>query len=290
MATAIELRSMNDDLNRRRSMKATSTTTALSPETTESSIARRRSTSAIDHKQHPDDETPSYYEATPQDSVITVLPQESPNFAPTHTFWLTPHSPFTRSILVYDLTTDISTPYTGLSPAYKAAIQKALKDHSPTPYCTITRQNWLGSRYTITDSQSTHICDWKHPWSSVGEAVLTFPADSTHSSHAISLKNKRWGLRTEVFVVDSVPYEWASDSLFVSQNMTLYTVLRDQRVEVGKFANRWWGSWSTGGVLVVDARKVDDLVAVMSLAVVLKKKRQRAAERSSGGGGGGGGR
>jgi len=75
----------------------------------------------------------------------------------------------------------------------------------------------------------------------------------------------------------------------VLQYVTLYKVIGEKRVEVGKYAAKWWGSWSTGGIIVVDTREVDELVAVASLVVVLKKKRQRAAERSGGGGGGGGG-
>ncbi|KAF2816938.1 uncharacterized protein BDZ99DRAFT_564759 [Mytilinidion resinicola] len=272
MTSAVQLKGMNDGLERRHSTGPTSTSTTLSPYTaTNSTTAHRQSTSAIDLSHSPsNDESPSDYETQPQDS---------PSFAPTHTFWITPHSLFTRSIPVYDLTSGISTPYTGLSPAYKAAVQKALKDHCPTPCYTLTRQNWLGLRYTITDVASVPVAEWKHPWSSVGEALLTFPADSTHSTHAVALRNKRWGRRTETFVMDSVTYEWASDSLLVSQYMTLYKVLGSQRAEVGKFAAKRWGGWSTGGTFVVDTNEVDELVAVLSLAVVLKKKRQRAAKR-----------
>jgi len=238
MATAIQLKPMSDDIERRRSMKATST--SLSPEaTTDSTIAHRRSTSAINSRPNPS-EDPSSYENQPQDTLSASLAQDSPGFAPTRTFWVTPHSFCTRAIPVYDLTVDISTPYTGLSPAYKTAVQKALKDHSPSPCYTFTRQSWLGQKYSITDSQSTTVCNWKHPWSSVGEAVLTFPTNSEHSTHPVSLKNKKWGLRTETFVVNSVPYEWQSDSLFVSQYVTLYKVLGEQRVEVGKYAAKWW--------------------------------------------------
>lgn len=287
MATAIQLQPMDGAVQRHHSMKATST--SVSPEaTTDSTIARRRSTSAKSRRSDASDNSADH-ETNPQDSLTAALPQDSPTFAPTHTFWVTPHSFFTRNIPVYDLTADISTPYTGISPAYKTAVQKALKDHSPSPCYTFVRQNWKGLKYSITDSTDATVCDWKHPWSSVGEAVLTFPADSIHSTHAVSLKNRRWGLRTETFVVDSVPYEWQSDSLFVSQYITLYKVLGEQRIEVGKYAAKWWGSWSTGGTFVVDTREVDELVAVASLVVVLKKKRQRAAERSGGGGGAGGG-
>lgn len=70
--------------------------------------------------------------------------------------------------------------------------------------------------------------------------------------------------------------------------MTLYKTLEENKVAVGKYAQKWWGGFVTGGTFVVDEGEIDGLVACLTLCVVLKKKRQRAAERNSGGGGGGG--
>ncbi|KAF2502356.1 hypothetical protein BU16DRAFT_532719 [Lophium mytilinum] len=291
MASAIELQGMNDGLKRRHSTRASSTATALSTYTTASSTAaRRRSTPAINQQYNSsEDEPPSYYNTQPQEALTASLPKDSPSFAPTHTFWVTPNGMFTRSIPVYDLTSDISTPYTGLSSVYKASVQTALKDHSQTPCYTLTRQSWYGQHYNITDATGASIADWQHPWSSGGAAVLTFPTDSTHSTHAVAVRDKRWYLHNQTFVLNSVTYEWRNDGMFVSQAMTLYKMLGSQRVTVGKYTSKWWWSWSGGGgTLVVDANEVDELVAVVSLAVVLKKKRQRAAERRVSGGGGGG--
>jgi hypothetical protein len=68
--------------------------------------------------------------------------------------------------------------------------------------------------------------------------------------------------------------------------MTLYRVTRSseqqKKVEVGKYAQKWWGSFVTGGTLVVDGKEIDGVVACLTLVVVLKKKRQRAAERHEG--------
>jgi len=78
--------------------------------------------------------------------------------------------------------------------------------------------------------------------------------------------------------------------------MTLYKVLskgdgngkvKEERKIVGKYAQKWWGSFVTGGILVVDEESIDGAVAGLTLCVVLKKKRQRGAERNSGCGGGG---
>ena len=72
-----------------------------------------------------------------------------------------------------------------------------------------------------------------------------------------------------------------------STNMTLFKVYgsgaEQKKIEVGKYAQRRWGACVTGGILVVDAKEIDGIVACLSLCVVLKKKRQRAAERKEAG-------
>lgn len=117
----------------------------------------------------------------------------------------------------------------------------------------------------------------------MGEAVLTFPDDSHHSSHPIKLVNKRWGLRTESFVYSSQEYIWQMNSLWHSTSMSLYRVTgsgkHQTKIEVGKYAQKWWGSFVTGGTFVVDGNEIDGVVACLTLIVVLKKRRQRAAER-----------
>lgn len=245
----------------------------------------------------------------PHDEGTTTLPLDSTSLQPTSTYWITPHGMLTKTITILDLTKDMTLPYTGMTSEYKDAVKKALKDHSFTPILSCKRLTWLGLKYDITsprtssnenkpqdetgdadaggDSSDVHIAHWTHPWTSTGEATLTFPSSSPHSTHPISLRPKRWGLRTESFVLDSVPYIWEMDSLWHSTSMTLYRVVgsgeSERKVEVAKYAQKWWGAFVTGGILVVDEREVDGAVVGLSCLVVLKKKRQRAAERRSGG-------
>ncbi|KAF2792937.1 hypothetical protein K505DRAFT_325831 [Melanomma pulvis-pyrius CBS 109.77] len=230
--------------------------------------------------------------ANPQDAVSSRLPLDSQSFVPTKTYWISPHGMLTKEIKILDLTPDMDVPYSGLTPAYKDSVKKTLKDHSFSPVFTAHRNNWLGLKYSITDDQGNPIADWKHSWSSVGEAILTFPEDSQHSEHPISLRNKRWGFRNESFTVNSMSFFWGMDSFWHSTNMTLYKVFGsgedERKVEVGKYAQKWWGGFVTGGTFVVDEKELDGLVACLTLCVVLKKKRQRAAERNPGGGSGGG--
>ena len=224
---------------------------------------------------------------TPHDTGSLALPIDSQPFMPTHTYWITPHSTFAKNITILDLTKDIAAPYKGLTDEYKAEVKKTLKDHSFTPMLTCHRTSWLGLKYDITNDQNDHVAEWSHPWTSVGEAVLKFPDDSPHCPHPVSLRNKRWGLRTEGFTVNSQPFFWEMDSMWHSTNMTLYKVFgtgtNERKIEVAKYAQKWWGGFVTGGTVVVDSKQLDGIIACLTLAVVLKKKRQRAAERHNGG-------
>ncbi|KAH7068136.1 kinetochore complex Fta4 of Sim4 subunit, or CENP-50-domain-containing protein [Paraphoma chrysanthemicola] len=206
---------------------------------------------------------------TPHDVESSKLPLESGSFSPTAVYWITPHGLLTKNITVLDLTKDMDVPYTGMSNDYKTQVKKALKDHSFTPAINCHRTNWLGLKYDITDDQNKHIAHWSHHWTSVGEATLTFPDDSTHSAHRISLRNKRWGLRTESFTVNSQPFFWEMDSLWHSTNMTLYRVTgsgeTQKKIEVGKYAQKWWGGVVTGGTFVVDEKELDGVVACLTL-------------------------
>lgn len=263
----------------------------------EQNVMRRRSAIKTDSKIT----TPPQLEedpwlSTPQDTHSSDLSLESPSFAPTNTYWITPHGMLSKSIQILDLTRDLSVPYTGLTPAYKEAVKKTLKDHSFTPTLTAHRKTWLGLQYSITDGEGKEIAEWKHPYFSTGSAVLTFPEGSKHCEHSVELRNKKWGLRTEAFVVNSVQFEWEADSYWHSTNMTLYKVLsmgdgdgkgKAERKIVGKYAQKCMGSFVTGGILVVDAESINGAVAGLTLCVVLKKKRQRGAERNPGCGVGG---
>lgn len=220
---------------------------------------------------------------SPHDISSTTLALDTTTFRPTSIYWITPHGMLTKAITILDLTHDMPLPYAGLTDTFKAAIKTTLKDHSFTPIITCQRQNWIGLKYDIRDDQGQPLAHWSHPWISAGEAVLTFPNDSPHSSHPISLKNKTWGLRTEAFTLDSQLFFWEMDSAWHSYNMTLYRVSgsseHQRKIEVGKYSQKWWGSCATGGAFVVDEGVINGVVAALALVVVLKKKRQRAAER-----------
>ncbi|KAH8722651.1 kinetochore complex Fta4 of Sim4 subunit, or CENP-50-domain-containing protein [Phaeosphaeriaceae sp. PMI808] len=205
----------------------------------------------------------------PNDNESSKLPLESHTLKPTTIYWLSPHGLLTKRITVFDLTKDMDVPYSGMTNEYKAAVKRTLKDHSFTPAMTCHRSSWLGLKNNITDGQDNHLAHWSHPWHSGGEAVLTFPEGSTVSGHPISLHNKRWGFRAETFTLNSQPYVWEMDSIWHSTDMTLYRLMgsgdTQKKVEVGKYAQKSWGSFVTGGTFVVDEKELNGYVACLTL-------------------------
>ncbi|KAH7380402.1 kinetochore complex Fta4 of Sim4 subunit, or CENP-50-domain-containing protein [Phaeosphaeria sp. MPI-PUGE-AT-0046c] len=213
---------------------------------------------------------------TPHDEETSKLPLEACAYKSTAVYWITPHSTLTGQLTVLDLTKDMDISYTGMTNEYKAEVKKTMQDHSYTPAITCNRNGWFGLTYDVTDDQSKHIAHWSHPWSSMGEAVLTFPEDSPHATHPIGLQNKTWGLRSEAFTLNSQPYLWEMDSLWHSTNMTLYKVTgsgdAEKKTEIGKYAQKRWGGFVTGGTFVVDDEEIDGVVACLSLLVQHSRK------------------
>lgn len=134
----------------------------------------------------------------------------------------------------------------------------------------------------------TELCYWKQSALSCGRADLTFPPGSPHCAHALALTHPQWYRRTNVWAQDSVPHDWTCDGRLRSNRMTLHRLTaadaggvgpvgRRRRAVVARYAQRW-GSWVTGGVLLVDTAHVDEVVAVQTAVVMLRRMQQRAME------------
>lgn len=130
-----------------------------------------------------------------------------------------------------------------------------------------------------------------YPIFASGATALSFPPTSRHSSHNITLKTKRWYLRSEYFVKDSVMYEWVPESLMHSRRHVLLRTTGEVKKEVAKLAMVWAWGFGEGGVLAVDESEdksdggIDGVVAVLGALTAFRKKRQRDGGRGGGGGG-----
>ncbi|KAF2278744.1 uncharacterized protein EI97DRAFT_218000 [Westerdykella ornata] len=215
------------------------------------------------------------------DALSTAPPQDSPSFQPTNFYWISWHGllpPY--NIEVFDLTSDISTPFTGFTESFQNEVQRIRKDHTSTPFFTAHPDNRFCTRYGIRDSQGDIIAQWQHPWITTGKTVFSFPEGSPYCSHPVHLAHDNMlknllALRTESFSYNSAKFVWTIDSRWHAHRMSLYRVWGSgpgqKRIEVGRWAQKW--GLRPEGILVVDEREVSGLVACLTLLALMKKKR-----------------
>lgn len=145
------------------------------------------------------------------------------------------------------------------------------------PAYTISRNSVFTRKYDVKDEQGNIVAHWKHPLISTGTATLTFPADSKHSSHEILSKAVSWVRRTERFVQDSVTYSWEFDSKVLCNKMALFRIVGDKKEKVGQCPQPY--VYTSGGVLELDSRCIDELVGLLTCVLVSRKNVQRHGEQ-----------
>jgi len=113
------------------------------------------------------------------------------------------------------------------------------------------------------------------PLLAYGVTNITFPANSLHSSHPITVRPASVDRRSQSFVQDSVSYAWEVNTrLFPGGGgvLSLYKGIgATKKIEIGRYQSDN-GKIVPGGVLVIDAEEVDVLVAVMTLLSVLSQR------------------
>ncbi|KAF2470175.1 uncharacterized protein BDR25DRAFT_343379 [Lindgomyces ingoldianus] len=240
---------------------------------------------------------PSRSEQVEEDAKVPI---DDTTFSPTRTFYILRHNLFSTEINLIDISSEIAvnSPYSGgeISNELRDAARELSKDEMRTsnPAYRLKRPHWWNSTCKMSGiaAEELELASWKHPSMSFGKASITFPQNSTHSSHNFIMAPVKWYRRTNEWVQDSVTYSWRCNSKYKANRMTLYKKIGGKNIVVARYAQRW-GSWVTGGVLLVDAVEVDEVVAGLTACVMLRRMQQRAAERMKsagvGGGGGGGG-
>lgn len=210
---------------------------------------------------------------------------------PTRIFYVLRHNLFSKEIFIIDITSNLNIPYAGgeISDSFRNAARALSEDKSlaANPVFLLTRNHWYSSKFTMKDKHGTEIATWKHGGSSWSKAHLSFPQHSPHAGQDFIMAATRWGKRTNEWVRDGATYSWRCDSKVKANRMTLTKKTEEGQVVVGRYAQRW-GSWITGGLLLVDGNREDEGVACLTACVMLKRMQQRAAERSKYSGGGGG--
>jgi hypothetical protein len=201
-------------------------------------------------------------------------------------FYIVPHTGFTKTITVLDLTGQVKAEYP--SEEFEKETKQLATKSPPQPFLNITRTpRWYSKNFVVEKgSEKGQIAQWKGGMFSTSSNTLTFPPDSPHSSHPITIEaENNWKFR-EQFVKDSVIYQWKPDNALTARKFTMFKIIGDQKQAVGRYLEEW--SMKYGGTLALNSDEIDEVVAVLSIVNILRKKRQKAAERSGGGGGGGG--
>src|SRR5215469_11547090 len=206
-------------------------------------------------------------------------------FNPNRIFYIVPHNLWSTETKVLDLTGSLpdTIAYTGgvISNELRDVARDAGKDKflANSPIYIIKRPHWWSTKSTVysasKDKPSKELAYWKQPYTSTGKAHITFPVSSPDGTHELTVSPPSLISRTNAWVQDSVQYEWDCDSWLLANRMTLHKKLGGKRLVVARYAQRW-GSWVTGGVLLVQEGEINALVTVLTAVVMLRKMQQRA--------------
>ncbi|KAH6677826.1 hypothetical protein F5X68DRAFT_263995 [Plectosphaerella plurivora] len=176
-----------------------------------------------------------------------------------------------KGIKVHDLTASITNPYP--SDAFKQEALQLAEAVAETPPTWIIRrsQGRVRTLQSSAEEDAPALASWDPSHWEHGSNDFSFPADSPHSSHALSM-TRRGVLRNEGFVKDSVEYVWKCDSVS-RRTTTLYKNIGGRETVVAKYATPSVFS-KTGGTMVVDSGEIDLIVAILTCAGMVLKLRQ----------------
>jgi hypothetical protein len=152
-------------------------------------------------------------------------------------------------------------------------MSKAIFDKAKTaangakPILELRRESWYKRVFTTKDAEDQLVAEVSGPLLAMGHWKLSFPQDSTHSSHAIELRPAGMGKRADVFVQDSILYFW--DVVDPGSLFKLYKVMDGKRIEAAAFVSK--SSHGPKGLLMIDDKLVDVVVACVTFVAVLNR-------------------
>jgi len=100
----------------------------------------------------------------------------------------------------------------------------------------------------------------------LGRQTITYAVGSSHH-HPIKLSPVHPASRADEFVIESVPFLW--DVVDGRRRCELTKVLDGTRVEVGRFVAE--SPRDKSGVLLVDSREIDEILAALTCVAVLNR-------------------
>ena len=188
-----------------------------------------------------------------------------------------------KNIAIHDVTGKVDMEYVGgdIEDKYHDKARAATYGKDKTPKYTIAKESGLLGRtstmFSVEDGKE--IAYWKHPALALKSAELTFPEGSPHASHSITMKTRHVSSMANEWVQDSVKYEWECPSQWKAGQYTLFRTAAGTRSVIGRYSQSMIKILA-GGVLLVDTKEIDEVVAVLTMCVMLRRMLQRTAGRS----------
>lgn len=204
---------------------------------------------------------------------------ESSPLKPTHAFYITHQK---HQIQVQSLTEHLSDLYTReKGPNLHAARDLIEVANPPAVSYTLKKENLFGSHVIAKDGDGKEVAEWKHPiWTlKAGLTIIKFlpgseGPDSKEEEVKIQLAGS--GRKAESFVHNDVTFIWEIEQHYHGHKL-LYKVLElpapaqppeKQKQLIADFTQRT--SHNFDGLLVIDAREIEDLVGILTLCAVLE--------------------
>ena len=227
------------------------------------------------------------FDAVAHDMAAAILTQTidlAATLSPTRVFYIRAGSGRHHSD-VFDYTSQLQSSYTSDIDKHFLEAAERVNNANPAtkPTWELEKSKWYTSSHVTVTSPANaggERARWHAPILMYGTTRIKFAEASPHCMHDIEIQPLKLRERGMGFVKDSESYAWQatprSDTETVELGrMSLYkaTALNSgsKKTEVARYRSTT-GRFETGGILVVEAREVDVLVAVLTLLATVGQR------------------
>jgi hypothetical protein len=208
------------------------------------------------------------------------IPRDDIPLTPTHAFYIIHQK---HQIQIFSLTSSISSLYSHeKGPNLQAANELIHHDESrPVPVYTLKKGNLFGTHLTARDFEGKEVAEWNHPiWTlHAGKTIIKFSGvaeDGKLEGEEVMVQLAGSGRKAESFVHANTTFVWEIEPHYHTHK-TLYRIIdlpapaqppEQQKRLIADFSQV--SSNVFDGLLVVDAREIEDLVGILTLCAVLE--------------------
>jgi hypothetical protein len=216
-----------------------------------------------------------------------------PRVNATRYIWIPPHSCFTRSIQLLDLTPQ-DLPFSQDEDRDYDIARDGAASSTSAPLWTL-RKTGILKHFLVYEGDpperdgdtggdadggqdSGAVAVWHQARWEWGTAEVSFPRPGgDYPTHPVTMRHQKKGnifSRSEVFVYDSAEYVWRFDSRWTKCRLALFKRTAGGEVVVARYRGRF-PVVTAAGCLKVDEGEVNVLLAALTCATMLRKELQR---------------